>query len=719
VAEAGVRPEEGFLMRNFGLLLVVALGIGSAGCGAGLSQRPVESDAALGRVILYRSGVAYFERHAHVKNGKLVLYVPAERVDDFLKSLTIRDRKTGRSVPVSFPTQVNQGDVVQLTIELPEDGPKDLAISYVTESPAWKPSYRVELGKAGKGRLEAWAVVDNISGEDWNQVMIGVGSTSALSFKYDLHSVRLVEREVVNDAPRLALAPPTGGSPYSVPKGEVSVLGNFGAEDVDGLADRRTSANMDKEMAHADEGKPVAGMKSGGKTRDPVATETSGQRPQQKPNRNSRGDDVVKLAESLKKNKQHVRIEGYARRGEADAKTASMARANAMRQALLENGVPAEQVEAVGTGSISEKDGVRVLAQNEAQAGQARQPDSQAASNDPLGSALFLSKTPMSIKKERSAMLSMVSASTRAEQVYFYDPISNRGSRRFAFRAVKLDNPSDHTLDPGPFTVYAAGEFLGEGLSEAIPPKSTAFIPFALDRQLLVEPVSDTREEIDRLVTIQRGIATTEAQTIRRTTLALSNRGDKEARVYVRHLVPDGWTLRQGKARFEKLRGAYLFPVMVPARGALKLEIEETQPLEKSVDINTAAGVETIALFLKKAKKLEPALAKQLDEIVKIHKDMVDVGEHIQTIESQMSTYRERIDEIHAQLVTLRRVTTADKLSRHLAQKMEEISDRLQKSTLQVTDLKGKQMTQRVTLQDRLAELTLKRDKDDKAFAEK
>jgi hypothetical protein len=127
-------------MRNFGLLLALTLGLGSVGCGAGLSQRPVEGDAALGRVILYRSGVAYFERHAHVKDGKLVLYVPAERVDDFLKSLTIRDRKTSRSAS-SFPTQVNQG-VVQLTSASERPGSPS-----VTCRAAWKPSYRVELDK--------------------------------------------------------------------------------------------------------------------------------------------------------------------------------------------------------------------------------------------------------------------------------------------------------------------------------------------------------------------------------------------------------------------------------------------------------------------------------------------------------------------------------------------------------------------------------------------
>src|SRR5699024_11846198 len=61
------------------------------------------------------------------------------------------------------------------------DLPRELRISYVTESPAWKPSYRLKLSKQGPARLEAWAVVDNVSGEDWKRVAVGVGSTSALS----------------------------------------------------------------------------------------------------------------------------------------------------------------------------------------------------------------------------------------------------------------------------------------------------------------------------------------------------------------------------------------------------------------------------------------------------------------------------------------------------------------------------------------------------------
>jgi len=173
---------------------------------------PIQTEAALGKVVVYRNGVAYFERRAVVSDGQLRLTVPVGRVDDFLKSLKVVDAKTGESLPVSFKTMEASSDETEMVINVPGKAARELLVTYVTESPAWKPSYRVVLGKTkGKAELEAWAVVDNVSGEDWKRVTVGVGSTSALSFRYDLHSVRDVERQTLGDEAASALAPPRAG----------------------------------------------------------------------------------------------------------------------------------------------------------------------------------------------------------------------------------------------------------------------------------------------------------------------------------------------------------------------------------------------------------------------------------------------------------------------------------------------------------------------------
>jgi uncharacterized protein YhaN len=280
-----------------------------------------------------------------------------------------------------------------------------------------------------------------------------------------------------------------------------------------------------------------------------------------------------------------------------------------------------------------------------------------------------------------------------------------------------LENPSAHTLDPGPVTVYADGQFLGEGLSDAIPPKSRAFIPFSLDRKLLVETKESGRDEIDRLVTVQRGVLTTEARRLKRTELSLVNRGTSEAIVFVRHAIASGYRLEKPAMGYEKLRDAYLFPVKVAAGASATLAIEEATPIEKSVDIGTAAGVGDLALYLRSATKLEPETRSRLEQVVAMHRAMAELEERIRTAGVQTQTYRTRIDELNAQLVSLRRVPQAQALSKNLAQKMDEISQRLQKLTIFVADLEGQLLAQRVSLEDRLAELTL--SKADSAVASK
>jgi hypothetical protein len=301
-------------------------------------------------------------------------------------------------------------------------------------------------------------------------------------------------------------------------------------------------------------------------------------------------------------------------------------------------------------------------------------------------------------------MVNILNARTKAERVYYYDPISERGSKKFAFSAVRLENPSPYTLDSGPVTVYAGQQFLGEGLCEPILPGSAAFIPYALDRSILAETDLSTREEIDRLLTIQ-------TQQIRKTKLELTNRGSKSAKVYVRHQVQPGYELRkssQPNVTFEKLGGAYLFPVTVAAGETVQLVIEEQSPIQKTVDIRTPQGVGAIALYLKKGS-VDAKLRALLDEVVKTHTRMANLDERIQVLDEQMGVYRTRVDEINVQLVSLRQVRQATKLRQHLAAKMEEISDKLQDATMKLTNLRGERMALRIELQDKIAELTLKK----------
>jgi hypothetical protein len=668
----------------------------ASGCASTRVVAPIETEAALGRVVVYRNGVAYFERHARVQGNELRLEVPGQRLDDFLKSLTVVDTKTGKLVPISFPTLDDQAEEVTIALALPKDRVHDLKITYVTESPSWKPSYRLELHGKKPARLEAWAVVHNVSGEDWKNVAIGVGSTSALSFRYDLRSVHFVDRATLTDETVLGVAPPSGGSPYTVAANEVQVLGAVK------VAAKPEAKARPKRHAYASEG---GGMGAPGYPRNAAAPVPAEMDPAEGEEAGTDGG-LAQVAQRARATKQKIRIEGYARPTDKDRREASLANENAVRDGLVKNGVPLDQIDVVATGSVS-NDVARVVAVGDTQP-QPGQASSTTGTDEPLGDAYFLTQRPLDVEKNHSAMVSVLAVDVKAEPVYFYDPISPRGSKRFAFRAVAFSNPSEHTLDPGPVTVYADGQFLGEGLSDPIQPKSHAFVPFSLDKKVIVETKEDGREEIDRLVTVQRGVLTTEARRVKTTEFSLINRGQSPAVVYVRHALAAGFRLEQPAQGFEKFREGYLFPVEVPAGGSAKLRIEEGTPISKTVDIRTSGGIADLKLYLRAAQaRLDAETRTRLEQIVDMHRAMTELEERRQTALLQTETYRERIDELNAQLVSLRKVTQAQALSQNLARKMDEISQRLQKLTIQVADFDGQILAERVKLEDRLAELTL------------
>ena len=204
------------------IVVLLLAAIAAMGCTRPSATYIGVDGVALGRVVIYRNGVAYYERQASVDGDKLVVRVPRERVDDFLKSLKVTDVATGETVAVTIPRDKSSSDGdLMMVLRLPtakgvaKNARRLVNMTYVTEAPAWKPSYRVVVGNNGKVELEAWAIIDNTSGEDWNNVLVSVGASSALSFRYDLWRVRTVDRDLLASDERLAVAPPLGATPYS------------------------------------------------------------------------------------------------------------------------------------------------------------------------------------------------------------------------------------------------------------------------------------------------------------------------------------------------------------------------------------------------------------------------------------------------------------------------------------------------------------------------
>ena len=705
-----------------------------SGCGSAATY--VHADTTtLGRVVVYRNGVAYFERYATVDDDKLKLAVPADKVDDFLKSLNVVDARTGEPAPVAYPTDPEQtgSGLIDMEIKLPGPRPHQLKLSYVTEAPAWKPSYRVVLGEGKSVQLVGWAVVDNTSGEDWKSVKLGVGASSALSFRFDLRSIRLVERETLQTNDLFAMAPPTGEATYGGPAQEQArrVVGDVG-DDTIAMSDEGKNGEKDTDGVHDKSGMVAAqsagqpAPDAGGWRRGAGAVGNTTPRPATKPQppkeamKKPNANPLDALAQRLRGDNAPIIVEGYGAPGDGDRNAAALDRANRLRDQLSRRGIDPNRIVAVGKGDLAgHNGGARVVEALEAPppppaGGQVAGATGAAAvpgaiTLDPIGTSHFESQTPMTVERGTSAMVSILHTDTEGEVVYLFDPESPRGNAQFAFRSVRLRNPTDSQLESGPLTVFGEGRFIGEGLTEPIPGHQVAFVPFALDRQIVVDRAEADRDEIAKIITVQRGVFSTQMQHIHKTTFVLHNRLPNKAVVYVRHTVPSGYRTSKAPGDPEHVSGADMYRLEVDGYGKADVVLEDSTPVYKSTDIRDPGGMELVRVYL--TSSAEGALKGQVDELVKVQKEIGDDEQHIATLREQMGEYRQRMDELHAQIVTLRAVKTAGPLMTSLEKKLSEVSDRLSKSTIDVVALEEKLMLARIKFQDGVADLTLEQDK--------
>jgi hypothetical protein len=832
--------------------------IAAALVGCHLTPNHVDG-GVLGRVVVYRNGVAFYERHATVEDGKLTVHVPRDRVDDFLKSLTVVDPATRKPLAITIPRkEADSGSYLAMTLETPDVAHAEVLLTYVTEAPAWKPSYRVVVGAKGKVMLEGWAIVDNTTTEDWKGVLVGVGASSALAFRYDLWSVRQIDRDLLQGEDRFAIAPPTGVSPYAEAGGEE--LAQLDANEVRGDAvamhgDVRkpeltkpsqagqgaslggsSSGSTSSENTYIIDGRNASDLQLGehGTVQGQVVDQTTGEKlagvtvvassavanvtatavtdeaglyridlprgtyaltfyyadatversnvsvalgkatqvsqklkldgargetimisgrapmidqgttatgvtitrdftnnipgatrnfdtvldgaagssgrdtyeAPKPPPPVKIGDDKLKaIVDKLKRDRKDVVIEVHGPTGSED-KAAN--RGAAVKNKLVDDGVPAAKIHIVPKLGPSEPETVRVVAVAPATKPEptARPVAVHAGPDTPVGESHFMADRPMTVRAGTSAMVAMVHGETTGGVVYLYDPISDRGDQRFAFKSVRLDNPTNDTLEPGPVTVYGDGRFIGEGITEPVPPKQAVVVPFALDRQIIVERNGAEQDRIAKLVTVARGVVTAEVQHRRQTRFTITSRLHEPSTVYLRHRLEPGWELVEAPSAFTKVGDSQLFQVELEAGQTTYVTIAEATPVQRTMELSSEEALDMMRLYVSDDQPTTE-LKGQIAALLATHRATADLVDKIATLRDELAEYRMRSGELHAQLVTLKAVKTGGDLMQTLRNRLAEVSNRVQKTTIEIVDTQEQLMLARVKLQNQLADLRL------------
>jgi hypothetical protein len=110
-------------------------------------------------------------------------------------------------------------DLRRMTISATGTGEREIFVSYISEVPVWKSTYRIILPEKPNEKpvLQGWAIVDNTVGEDWKDVQLSLIAGAPQSFIQDISRPLYTRRPVVPLPQAAMLTPQTQEASMSAP----------------------------------------------------------------------------------------------------------------------------------------------------------------------------------------------------------------------------------------------------------------------------------------------------------------------------------------------------------------------------------------------------------------------------------------------------------------------------------------------------------------------
>jgi hypothetical protein len=98
-----------------------------------------------------------------------------------------------------------------LTLDALGQGQRELRVSYISEVPVWKSTYRIVFPQVANGSatVQGWAVVDNTVGADWENVQLSLVAGAPQSFIQPLSQPIYTHRQEIPIATEAQLTPQT------------------------------------------------------------------------------------------------------------------------------------------------------------------------------------------------------------------------------------------------------------------------------------------------------------------------------------------------------------------------------------------------------------------------------------------------------------------------------------------------------------------------------
>jgi len=506
-------------------------------------------------------------------------------------------------------------DVRRMTVSTAGTGERNLYVSYISEVPIWKTTYRIVLSAKAEKKplLQGWAIIDNTVGEDWNDVELSLVAGAPHSFIQQLSEPYYGRRPVVPLPESVELSPQTHAGTLEGGNGNLSgaVTGPSGTAVPAATVRLLGENNATIAQTTSDSNGQYSFLDLTLRQNYRVEVERPGFQKSVTTNVNlAPGDNRLASRLNIGSTAQTVEVsaDSVSLQTEQSSQGAVMAGNGklgvARRPHILGNG--AGSGGGVGGGSFKAPAPApgTVRAWLEAM--------NTAASGQTLGDLFeYKLKDKVTLKKNQSALVPIAQTEIEAEKVSLW---SGRNGSGRPLRGLWLKNTSNLTLYGERISVLEDEVCAGEGLTDAIKPGERRIVSYATDLGLLVEAQSNDEPQHVRRAKILKGVMTQSSELRERTVYTVRNQEDSTRMLIGEHPARAEWKLANGtKEPEERAPGTYRFRMEAPGKATTSLPVEEVRTLDTSYQLSNI-DADQIALFVKQGT-ITPEMAQALQKI--------------------------------------------------------------------------------------------------------
>ncbi|MBA2480933.1 MAG: hypothetical protein H0V44_09735, partial [Planctomycetes bacterium] len=282
-----------------------------------------------------------------------------------------------------------------------------------------------------------------------------------------------------------------------------------------------------------------------------------------------------------------------------------------------------------------------------------------AAAAERLGELFQYTVPAVTLPRQRSAMLPIVTDPVQVEKVSIYNLNVLAGH---PLNGAIVTNTTGKHLLQGPVTVLDGGGYAGDATIDNVAPGDHRLISFAIDIPVRVDATSHKDESRVIAGRIINGVLVLTNKLVGTQEYQIDNTSTDDKVVVVEHPFRQGWKLTGSEQPFEKTPALYRYKVPVAATKSVKHVVSEEYVQTESLAIMDL-DLGSIDFYLKNGaipQKVKDALTKaakmkmdmsetqraidaRQNEINAIAADQNRLRENMRTVQNQQSQYYQRL----------------------------------------------------------------------------